>query len=99
MQELINEIRSLDENEEILALNHPKMVYVTSYDVYEKLPSYLKTKVDHITELCEQYLATNGRTNLHGWAEVRRAGYKVEQGDEDLAVLTTMITKIAFDCY
>lgn len=99
MQNLINAIRQLDEDEQILALNHPKMVYVTSYDVFENLPTYLQERVNNIVELCEQYLTTFGRTNIHGWAEIRRLGYRVEQGPEDLAVLITTMTKIAFDCY
>lgn len=99
MQELIDAIRNLDEDEIIIKLNHPKMVYITSYDVYESLPSYLQKKIDNITELCEAHLATNGRINHQAWAEIRNHGYRVEHGDEDLAVLNTTMTKIAFDCY
>jgi len=99
MQDLIQAIRELDADEIVLGVNHPKMQFITSYDVYEELPSYLKEKVDRVTELCEEHLTTYGRINIHGWAAIRAAGYRVEQGPEDMAVLITSMTKIAFDCY
>jgi hypothetical protein len=106
MQELIDALKSLDADNEVIAFNQGGREFMTDTDYFTALGEEAQAKVNRVLELCDNLLVNaGGYPNYTAWLEAvtfgQAQGYKfdVQTGEEDSCVLITPVTQIAFDCY